>query len=316
MEYAAAITRGDFALHYCRLELTYLAEGNANVIFSIRCMTPEPGLCVDGCVLRLRKDLPFTEPSTHALTAYKRRIQPLFIPGYAHLLLEQSLFKLDETILHDAQSILRALERDTRPNRPYSRRNVYLPGLDEESYGILMPNLTRRGMKLLEFKPKWLLQSPSAPHNADKGRGDSGFCPFQLLADNPTTILKAIGDLDPVAMKPSFISSFILKVQPALRHLQSLQLNYNQVGLSDFEGIAGDDLAVAMALRDCSAFLIVDPHPEHPEIVEVKFADLELKSPGAGKQEHWASIERSLLDSGAYLFPDNICALGPGDEQI
>ena len=306
------------------LKLQYLAEGNANVIFKVRPTTPELTTHNNCCVLRLRKNLPFTKPAIEVLTAFRTRIMPLY-EDHQELLLEQALYKLNADVLGQADSIIRLLERDEKPNRAPKRRKVYLPSLEAEPHGILMPNLHRRpNVKLLEFKPKWLLQSPSAPLDAKRcrtcalnalrraegkvpGRGDGGFCPLSLLlSEKIDEVLTSIAaPISAAALTPDFVS----KVRPALFHHRHLQQKHDEVGLQDFRDPTGKDFSVAMALRDCSVFLVVEASGIGWRIVEVKFADLDLKTPDGGKLEHWASIEKSLLDYGAYVAEDQICVI-------
>lgn len=309
-------------------KLRYLAEGNANVIFRIlhhqETNPSQPG----GSVLRLRKDLSFTRPCIEVNSAFRSRIVPLFEPGLQHLLLQQTPTSLTPTIVEEANAILIGKERNG--TRSAIRCGTFLPAYQNEPHGIVMPDLCQDlTSKLIEFKPKWLLQSPSAPSDAVRcrtcalngmrrmkggstGRGDSGFCPLNLLSQNKQTIASILLRIDPtLASIDNMTAEFMSKVQPALQHLKTLQKQHNSVGLQDFQAPEGRDFSVAMALRDCSCFLVIDLSSMHNSIRDVKFADLDLKSAGGGKLERWAQIEDQLISSGAYTTPnlEQECAL-------
>jgi inositol-pentakisphosphate 2-kinase len=359
--------------------LEYLAEGNANVIYNLH---PTNGNINDTpsilsqhahcAVLRLRKDLAFTKPAIEVLSAFRTKIQPLFIPEFKDLLMEQALFKMERQTVDEVNSTLKSMETDSGPvakSRPSARRGVYHPSFEKESYGILMPNLLSLGpthetsaetqngdgfeenkTKLLEFKAKWLLQSPSAPSAAvrcrtcavntlrrlkdvekengaatdttekkqkHRGRGDGGFCPFAILSEDPSILQAALeimglfGSHRAMEGATTLQNDFIAKVQPVLRHLQTLQGKYNEVGLRDFQDASTErasnatpshesDFSVAMALRDCSIFLIVAEKGERTCIEAVKIADLDLKTTGGGKLGRWAGIEEELIEKGMY----------------
>ncbi|KAJ9500942.1 Inositol-pentakisphosphate 2-kinase [Exophiala xenobiotica] len=353
------------AIASSELELHYLAEGAANIIYSVTVLSPQSQSLQEHshcCVMRLRKDLRSTKPAVEVMADFERRISPLFAGQHESLLMTQSLYKLSPEMVRAATEELLDMEHvDVSPAqsrdllvemegkppkrglrlRPHHRRHAYLPAYKDEQYGILMQNLQGPGIDwLVEFKPKWLVQSPSAPAGAKncrtcalnamrrkqqkhQGRGDSGFCPLDLLAMEG----KGGGDLLERALAkiwPSiegegefleFVAAFKKAVQPALLHLQMLQEKHGSVGLNDFQNPTGKDFGVAMALRDCSVFLALrrKTQPDQGcivELVEVKFADLDLKSIEGGKIQKWATMEQELLDGGWYYSrEDSDCSL-------
>ena len=313
--------------------LAYLAEGNANIIYTISCsqfqsqpalqQSPIPSARVQRhsqcVVLRLRKALPFTKPSIEVLSAFRERIVPLFLPDHTDVLMPQILLPLTSNIVDGLNAMLYAMEDDASsvPSRPVPRKGAYLPFFNEEPHGILMPNLNAEGGRLLEFKPKWLLQSPSAPRDAmrcrtcavnllrrmkgkHKGRGDSGFCPFALLSRHDVALGSVMQQLVQRHPGVKLLRDFVGKVQPALRHLQMLQTRFGEVGLEDFRSSVEKDFGIAMALRDCSVFLVINKDLEAPEILDVKFADLDLKKTDGGKIQRWTEIEEELISKGLY----------------
>jgi len=305
--------------------------------------------------MRLRKDLSFTKPAVQVVTDFEKRIAPLFA-DHKGLLMEQALYKLTPEMVTSANEELKEMDAvdssdlgadtvgaERRPKgkvRHHQRRNVYLPAYEQEQYGILMQNLQGPGIDwLVEFKPKWLVQSPSAPADArncrtcalnamrrkagkHQGRGDSGFCPLDLLSKKQEADMleRALANVWPVEGGiDEFVDVFREKVQPALRHLQTLQRRHGTVGLEDFRNPdENKDFGVGMALRDCSVFLALrkrtSPDQGGIDVIDVKFADLDLKATEGGKLQRWAAMEQELLDGGWYYSHEGTnCALSRHD---
>ncbi|KIW41252.1 uncharacterized protein PV06_06825 [Exophiala oligosperma] len=362
------------AIANAELDLHYLAEGAANVIYSVSVL-PSPSSALQEhshcCVMRLRKDVPSTKPIVQVVSDFKNRTSPLFrhvdtdtdtddTENASSLLLTQKLYKLTPSMVESLNVELHEMEEDTLPGssfpdtrtdrrlppRPHHRRNKYLPSYEQEQYGVLMQNLQGPGVDwLIEFKPKWLVQSPSAPGNAKtcrtcalnamrrssneshQGRGDSGFCPLDLLEQGGDELDRALtkiwpSDLDQDGL-PGFVAQFKERVQPALYHLRRLQREHGAVGIDDFRkrSVAEaetENLGVAMALRDCSCFVALKKRrvghdiggdDDGVDIIDVKFADLDLKTTKGGKLEKWAAMEQDLLDGGWYTRSDLGCLL-------
>ncbi|RVX66973.1 hypothetical protein B0A52_09187 [Exophiala mesophila] len=346
------------SLVHAELQLQYLAEGAANVIYSVTSVAAPASQAhhMNCCVMRLRKDLPSTKPSRQVVDEFNTQIVPLFQHD-SSLLLNHVLCKLTPQMVETLNRGLREMDRgrtavgDDEPRiyfRHPHRRHVYLPSYDDEDHGILMQNLNGPGVRLVEFKPKWLVQSPSAPTGARncrtcamnamrrhggkfQGRGDSGFCPLDLLSSDDDVLRHALASIWPHANHgddddddddglTAFLAEFRQRVQPALRHLAILQKKFNGVGLHDFRRPDGSDshFAVAMALRDCSVFLSLGrrgpgvelEESEAVNIIDVKFADLDLKSVQGGKIDKWAAMEQQLIDEGWYhRVDDTNCAI-------
>ncbi|KIW25262.1 uncharacterized protein PV07_08453 [Cladophialophora immunda] len=316
------------------LQLHYLAEGAANIIYSVSVQSP-PALLHHShcCVMRLRKDLPSTKAAVQAMSDFQGRIAPLFNEKHKSLLMEQALYKLTPAMVSEANDELREIDgvdlsalsaEDVKGKkiRHHHRRHVYLPSYENEQYGILMQNLQGPGIDwLVEFKPKWLVQSPSAPVDArncrtcalnamrrkagaHQGRGDSGFCPLDLLADEDAVLERTLANIWPLENGiHKFVAEFREKVQPSLRHLQTLQEEHGSVGVDDFRNPDGKDFGVAMALRDCSVFLALKRRPDSSDrvdVVDIKLADLDLKTTEGGKVQKWAAMEEELLEGDWY----------------
>ena len=309
-----------------RFGLEYLAEGAANVVYKLRPNHTN--------LLRLRKtrsSIPYSE----IVYNFNHFVAPLF-PENA--LIHPALVKLpDDGLLIPALNKA-LLAKETSGSRSEKRKGVYL-AMDEE-YGIFVQDMTPRNEteRFIEFKPKWLLQSPSAPAMARRcrtcalremrradnslvGRGADGFCPLDLLSSHDVVlddVLRSLVDDDLGQMTAIFRE----KVQPLLVRLRMLQVEHARVGLPDTDG---DDLSVpfypdsggsqetaevssmfdtlmGMTFRDCSVFIRYDIGKSDQE-AEVRLADLDMKS---AKLRKWADTERQLIDGGWYTGTEDL----------
>lgn len=318
--------------------LHYLTEGNANVIYSVAPATSAPELAKHDhcCVLRMRKDLATTRPCIENFSAIRQRVTPLFGPEHEDLLMPKALYKLTSETWQQAMDILYGIDDETEQEHSSTstlrKRHIYHPSLEAEPHAILMPNFQYGEDPLFrEFKPKWLIQSPNAPPNArrcrtcaansfkrskggKKGKGDSGFCPLDLLSSNQSTVRDILEKIDPEhGASATLLDNFIDVVQPALHHLANLQSRYNVEGIQDPSNPQHRDYAIAMALRDCSVFLVLEKSSDGDVYLSrVKLADLDLKNSTEGNLEKWAEMESNLISSGAYTnhtMPGSECAL-------
>ena len=297
--------------------LQYLAEGAANVVYRILPNSASDTLpSLHGQLLRLRKNTPSTVPCAQTVSNFNARIAPLFPPAY---LIQPTLFALPQGVIYELNQKLRECEETDR--RPKKRRGVFLTSQAEEPHGILVNDMTPKheDEKFYEFKPKWLVQSPSAPTDASRcrncalkamrrsldvvaGRGDADFCPMNLLSsDNGSLrhIVESIGVDEKDAV--GFVEVWKLHIRPLLSRLRELQGQYNNVGLGDFEEGEQVDPSISMTLRDCSVFIKIVKHAEDAMDVEVRLADLDLKTSAGGKLRKWADTERQLITGGWYI---------------
>ena len=301
------------------ISFSYLTEGAANTIWNVH-FSHDSNLARhdSSIVLRMRKDIASTIPMLELKEQFEKRIAPLFAfnPG---LLLPVHLIRLCPSVIEGMNRQLHQLE--ATKHRKALRIGVYHPSFEIEPYAMVMPNLGYGPGKVVEFKPKWLAQSPSAPRNAQRcrtcalnamrrvkgvsGRGDSGFCPFDLLSSHDGILSSALRQVwkDEKTLL-EFVDAFRFEVQPALRQLQKLQRQQGVVGLHDFLDPVDKDFSVAMALRDCSIVLKVVKSSTQQEsrltIATVKLLDLDLKDAGGGKLAKWARIEAELIEDGWY----------------
>lgn len=266
-------------------------------------------------MLRLRKDLPITRTYLNAQDDWLRRIFPLFKD---HEIVIQSLFDIRHLdLLPTLNADLRARESATPPKplvpRAAKRVGVYL---SDDDYGLLVTAMMPLNDReyIFEMKPKWLVQSPSAPRNAKRCRqcahvarknakrskcGESllsTFCPLDLVSKNPLDRARAAALLVDTRY-PYRIAQLARWLQQTdiLVRLADLQRTLDPLGL--LRPTRNDeDMCVAMTLRDCSVFVRfpVDGGPA----TEFRLGDLDLKC--AKKLPFWRHHENSLVQEGWY----------------
>ena len=300
------------------VRLSYLAEGAANIVYrpipapaspsteadisfpvaqpdgetpaippptETLTITVDPRL--EGKLIRLRKDLSTTVPVTESWAHFHNVVSPLFLDSQ---LVSQTLFYISRTVIYSLNADLRAMERDGR--RPEKRHGVYVD--DGEIYGTLVPDMSSDARSMsIEFKPKWLVQSPNAPEGSKRCRtcalramkaaqvrlsrsardggedGKGGFCPLNLVSGDrykvSTVVEQLLGssrfsDLDRMRMGDQLMRW--LPKSLLLQRLKHLQETLDPVGVLEAD-LEAQAFLTAMTLRDCTLFLKVRfPAPE------------------------------------------------------
>ncbi|KAJ5955627.1 hypothetical protein N7501_009906 [Penicillium viridicatum] len=311
------------------VQLVYLAEGGANVIYRFvripvkkdpkRPLSPpahDPDHChlhlptqLKGKLLRLRKETPADISYTEIVRNFDTIIRPLFNPEE---LVDQTLIRLPEGLLTSCNEQLRTAELNGA--RPKKRHGSYL--CLREPFGLLITDMTTAGDPgaiLAELKPKWLNQSPSAPATAHRCRTcalremknrelqleglkeQRSFCPLDLMSEQYENVLRATGLIK--GCKDRSRLARILYRNPTLQRLQSLQKTERDVGLQG-PSAQSREMSLAMTLRDCTMFIKI-PHDEKSP-VEIRLGDLDLKTGAGGKAGYWRDLETRLIDQGWY----------------
>jgi len=209
--------------------------------------------------------------------------------------------------------------REPRPARGHGKY------LSDDKHGLLVEDMTplkAKDIGLVELKPKWLTQSPSAPEfskrcrtcakrariNAERIRTGEPlfhrFCPLDLVSKDDTAVYRAarailgLNDpISPIGFKCLYRMSQWARNSPLLSRLASLQTSLDPVGV--FAADPTDrKFLTAMTLRDCSLFLQVPEYDFSAPII-AKIGDLDLKRPE--KAEYWRDVERPLLEEGWFL---------------
>lgn len=284
--------------------LDYLAEGAANIIYRPlglpqspsteadldfipegRTATPPPKeiqtLTVDpylkGKLIRLRKDLSTTAPVTNSWNNFHNVISPLFLPSQ---LVSQDLFKIPPRIVQVLNAELR--QQENAGSRPKKRHGTYLA--EDEAYGTLITDMSSDEASIsLEFKPKWLVQSPSAPQGSTRCRtcalramrqanqqdsygseaAKEGFCPLRLVSGDrsqvKTAVTQMLSSLEFSELRNLHLQDTIVNWimgSSLIRRLKQLQIELDPVGILQAD-LGSQSFLTAMTLRDCTLFLKV-----------------------------------------------------------
>lgn len=298
------------------VRLAYLAEGAANIVYRIESPEPDPSIgaepypesttygpltpppteieplyldpALEGQLVRLRKNLSTTVPIAESHAHFENIIRPLFSEEN---LVQAVLFHPLRELLRECNADLRKMEKDGRRHK--KRCGVYLD--EDEEHGCLVTDMSwifDDSFGCFEFKPKWLLQSPSAPAGSRRCRtcalramkrstGDisnkASFCPLDLVSMDRVRVANAVPHiLGPDPKKDSNLSSEQMNTLPSrladilykntlLHRLRELQLDLDPFGVLEADSTSPKFLA-AMTLRDCSLFLKVS----RPLATEIK----------------------------------------------
>ncbi|KAF2843074.1 hypothetical protein M501DRAFT_56339 [Patellaria atrata CBS 101060] len=320
--------------------LEYHKEGGANVLYRIQ---PSAQGTIDPAhrtwinqLLRLRKD----NISSISVDSYHRTIKKNF---ESDDIVRSELVICHPSIIDALNLELKQLEDDGI--RPTKRLNQFISVKD--LHGMLMPNMLApaEGVYTIEMKPKWLLQSPTAPPNARRCRTCAKaardnckapqrqwggrvhlYCPLALVSDDEELVTPVIRTLFKTAHVSfennalcsqdriiNLLTSYFTGSGDGLRllkQLQDLQAKFDPDGAM---GIAPDleKLAFAMTLRDCSMFLRFSGDCDRP--VEARLADLDPK-PTEGKLSYWRKLEEQLTDEGWYTGTEKFQEIQKQDE--
>ncbi|KAL8387944.1 hypothetical protein RB599_002928 [Gaeumannomyces hyphopodioides] len=301
----------------------YVAEGMANMVFSL----PGAEGNMRDLLIRVPKRATGSYDDIHG--HWCRHIYPLFRPAD---LVPQYLVTLDDGAANGdlVRSAIRTeLDLVERENgRPLKFRGSELK--EDIRDAMLIRNMRPRddAEKLIEFKPKWLAQSPTAPAGARRCRNcarealrsrkkDEGvgsiLCPLRLLdRDSPESARIVCDDLTAAAGREEEEEEAAAAVfAEGSRELESLRgwLLTNELlpRLRDAQ-LANDTVGVleptdtfslgrAMTLRDCTCYVRLAPGGG---AVEARLGDLDLKDQET-KLEYWKNMELELIDGGWYM---------------
>lgn len=322
LPFASSPVAGEESKQDVRIGLQYVAEGAAHVVYRIVSLSgtsfsAHPELV--GKLFRFRKSIASAVPCAQTVSNFKNRIAPLFP---AENLVDFDLYPLPPHFAWNAKLNIALQKMEADGSRPISRFGSYLTPSAEESDAVLVTDMSPQlpSDKLVEFKPKWLVQSPSAPAGSKRcrtcairemriedgkvmrqkytGRGHADFCPLDLLSRDDHILEGVIRSLFPSTMTPRIrLSTYRKQLQPLLLRLRDVQAEHGDVGLKSFEDGANQDFSVSMALRDCSVFVKLRRDENH---CEIRLSDFDRKTTRGGKLEHWTRNERRLIEEGWY----------------
>ncbi|KAI5210373.1 hypothetical protein E4T39_00114 [Aureobasidium subglaciale] len=301
-------------------KLVYLAEGNANIVYSFKPTIDEAApQNARSKLLRLRKDKSFIQATESQFATFQRIFVPLFRPEN---LVEHKLVALDGALI---RNLNKELEDHEDTNARKDLRHGDRLALDE--YGLLMTDMTaQEGEYLFEIKPKWLLQSPDAPKDSircrtcalrlqrahAKAQGavmpkPGGFCPLSLVDDDVKERQRGFESI--IKSQASAMSTTSVEkvagflAETGYRVLQDLrkhQAQFDERGLlSTSADNVSDDYSKAMTLRDCVLF-VKGSLDVFEDTADIRLADLDFKHAHPDKIQKWMETEKLLIDEGWY----------------
>ena len=292
------------------VQLVYLAEGGANVIYRfvsapLKSLKKEPKrplspIAIDslenrtvpaslkGKLLRLRKETAADLSYKEIVQNFNNIVRPLFEPEE---LVDQSLIRLPEGLIQRCNELLHIDEVNGK--RPKKRHGGYL--CLNEPFGLLITDMTTAddpNATLAELKPKWLIQSPSAPASARRCRTcalremknhearrlgqkeQQSFCPLDLVSDRLDSVMRATNFIKGCNDRQRLAR--ILHRNPTLQKLQSHQKSRREVGLLG-PPAQSQEMSLDMTLRDCTMFIKVIPFISQLDFL---FTNIFTRSPG------------------------------------
>ena len=309
-------------------DLEYLAEGNAHVIFAIHLdLEDQPRR-----VLRLQKDTRRVVDPLKNMTYFSHQVRGMFADDQV---IDQGLLPTDADTMEALNDMLIAVEREGR--RSAKRQGTFLK--KDQEWIVVMTDMRPQTatQSMIEFKPKWLVQSPSAPANSNRCRtcalremresdgrakGEAEmtthkskpFCPLDLLSDDIVTLRAIAKAVDAPDDKLELFAKGLLE-NDTIARLRKAQYKFNGATLKkigEYEDIykllgvqrpesytAPDDVPMAMTIRDCTLFMRVD-ESNSPPTWECVLADLDMKKPSQENLDRWADTEKRLIDEGWY----------------
>ncbi|KAL6867891.1 inositol-pentakisphosphate 2-kinase domain-containing protein [Trichoderma novae-zelandiae] len=303
-----------------------VGEGAANAVFEIKVPpSSRAGAQFQGKLLRVAK-----APSlgrTPTSSDYYFRQQEFFVREIQPHLGDHAVCQ-ELVVLHKSGIVdeLNAMLRDVNHLRKPKFQASFI---GHASWGFLVEDMRPKGDDgsiLIEFKPKWLLQSPSAPKSAIRCRQ----CALELrnYLKSPGTKAPrperrpcpiAIANPDcprqvasPFRIAPQLsslhddkrIQTVLAKIinHEALRKLRDCQRSLDHVG--PLRPPTNLDFVVAMTLRDCTCFALVPANDD--EEIKLRFGDFDYKDPER-KFSHWRGTEQDLIDGGFYTADWVVC---------
>ncbi|KAI2630931.1 hypothetical protein GGR54DRAFT_627997 [Hypoxylon sp. NC1633] len=308
-----AITKKElYELSYIlnRSQFTHIAEGRANVVFGIR-EPKDPSIPMGffrGTLLRVPKTTPDVTPCDYeTLQDFQEKFVDVQV-GRQHIV-PQILVRIPQAV---ATSLNAKRDSALRAKGVKGDQSTIRAG-----HAMLVEDMgPSPEYKTLEFKPKWLAQSPMAPQGATRCRTcarealrinklrkrgiikvSTPICPLGLIHEDPAVVMSTIDRLAPKwSERDRKRLADALHESGVLERLRDLQMEGDS-GNGLFTGPSDPRFGLAMTLRDCSCFVRMPIDEDAPVII--KLADVDKKN-WHEKQTYWQKGHTDLVNEGWY----------------
>ncbi|KAH8737834.1 inositol-pentakisphosphate 2-kinase-domain-containing protein [Ilyonectria robusta] len=306
-----------------------IGEGAANAVFELA--LPEgypPSSEFKGWLLRVAKT-----PTNGAPPRYNYLKQQEFYADKVkshlkdHVIQQELVVVRDSDIVYELNAFLRRMDHQ----RKEKFRGSFIA---QTNWGFLVEDMRPTDPTksiLIEFKPKWLNQSPTAPSGAIRCRQcamelynfvkdpsltrsvpETKPCP--LVLDNPDAPLDISSPFRLAPQLAKLNSSTILSSLYSAANHQVIQDLREVQKLADPHGplnASKDDpmFNFAMTVRDCTCFVQIFPDKAHPGPegpIRLRLGDFDFKDTSV-KFERWQAAERNLISSGCYTADWILC---------
>ncbi|KAI5868053.1 hypothetical protein GGS23DRAFT_601984 [Durotheca rogersii] len=286
----------------------YRAEGRANAVFSIKESGRDPTVprgYFRGTLLRVPKATPNVTPCNYeTLHDFQEKIVDVHV-GRQHIV-PQILVSITPGV---ANSLNARRESALRVRGVRGDQSTILAG-----FAMLVEDMgPSPDYAALEFKPKWLAQSPMAPKDATRCRTcarealrnderrkkgmkiSTPVCPLGLLHPERAVFMSTLDRLAPQWSERDRIRlADAIKDSGVLERLKDLQVEGDSADAL-FARPSDPRFGLSMTLRDCSCFVRMPFDPDAPVII--KLADVDKKN-WREKQTYWQQRHNELVNNG------------------
>ena len=321
----------------CTFDLEYLSEGGANIVFRITNLQPSESTTISSFdlitldhnpsieylqnkVIRFRKAGVEAEQVEQNVKDWQTVIGSLDIPPDSNYFPVPRLCRVHDVLRQRCNAAL--------SNQKVRGDRSGLVSM-QEPFAVIMDDVSAAAEEdvQMEFKPKWLAPSPSAPNDAtccrtcalnnmrfvagnsrEREQFRSKACPLGHFVGTHEFRRNLIDSYDlSDDVKDKQLETWLaeLRTQVWFQSLRKAQIALDSLGpLGDEEHLTSLDFRIAMTLRDCSIVLQIPKHTTSDMYVKSAIIDLDLKPASAKKRAQWRETERMLVDDGWYRSSD------------